>query len=168
MVSQNVLATCNFDMLFTFINSGWEGRAHDNAILVDSITRADLQFSHPPNGKYYLVDAGFTNMPGFLAQFRSQRYHLQKFRGHRYVGPKELFNHRHPSLRNVIERTFVMDPFFMEADNKMAAEAEAKADGLLGDQPDYVDMSQHGLTSQSNVRDAIATAMWQNLVHHGH
>ncbi|XP_028106170.1 uncharacterized protein LOC114305293 [Camellia sinensis] len=170
--------------------------AHDNAILVDSITRADLQFPHPPNDKYYLVDAGFMNMPGFLAPFRSQRYHLQEFRGHRYAGPKELFNHRHSSLRNVIERTFgvlkkrfpilwsmpnykstrqgplviaccvvhnwirlhaVMDPFFMEADNEMAAEAEA--DGFLGDQPDYVDMSQHGLTSQSNVRDAIATAM---------
>ncbi|XP_028084239.1 uncharacterized protein LOC114285401 [Camellia sinensis] len=179
-VSQNVLAACNFDMLFTFINSGWEG-------------------------KYYLVDAGFTNMPGFLAPFRSQRYHLQEFRGHHYAGPKELFNHRHSSLRNVIERTLgvlnkrfpilrsmpnykstrqgplviacsivhnwirlhtVMDPFFMEADNEIAAEAEA--DGLLGDQPDYVDMSQHGLTSQSNVRDVIATAMWQNHVHHGH
>ncbi|XP_028075956.1 uncharacterized protein LOC114278149 [Camellia sinensis] len=202
-VLQNVLAACDFDMLFTFINSGWKGSAHDNAILVDSITRADLQFPHPPNGKYYLVDAGFTNMPGFLAPFRSQRYHLQEFRGHRYAGPKELFNHRHSSLRSVIERTFgvlkkrfpilrsmpnykstrqgplviaccvvhnwirlhaAMDPFFMEADNEMAAEAEA--DGLVGDQADYVDMSQHGLTSQSNVGDAIAIAMWQNHVHH--
>ncbi|XP_028072571.1 uncharacterized protein LOC114274794 [Camellia sinensis] len=202
-VSQNVLAACDFDMLFTFINSGWEGSAHDNAILVDSITRADLQFPHPPNGKYYLVDAGFTNMPGFLTPFRSQRYHLQEFRGHRYAGPKELFNHRHSSLRSVIERTFgvlkkrfpilrsmpnykstrqeplviaccvvhnwirlhaAMDLFFMEADNEIAAKAEA--DGLVGDQADYVDMSQHGLTSQSNVRDAIASTMWQNHVHH--
>ncbi|XP_028119487.1 uncharacterized protein LOC114316977 [Camellia sinensis] len=196
-VSQNVLAAYDFDMLFTFINSAWEGSAHDNAILVDSITRADQQFPHPPNGKYYLVDAGFTNMPGFLAPFRSQRYHLQEFRGRRYAEPKELFNHRHLSLLNVIERTFgvlkkrfpilrsmpnykstrqgplmiaccvvhnwirwhaAMDPFFMEADNEMAAEAEA--DGLVGDQADFVDMSQHGLTYQSNVRDAIATAMW--------
>ncbi|XP_028108003.1 uncharacterized protein LOC114306876 [Camellia sinensis] len=203
-VSQNVLAACDFDMLFTFINSGWEGSAHDNIILVDSITRADLQFLHPPNGKYYLVDAGFTNMPGFLAPFRSQRYHLQEFHGCQYSGPKELFNHRHLSLRNVIERTFGvlkkrfpilrsmpnykstrqgplviaccvvynwirlhadMDPFFMEADNEMAAEVEA--DGLVGDQADYVDMLQHGLTYQSNVRDAIATATWQNHVGHG-
>ncbi|XP_028096012.1 uncharacterized protein LOC114295907 [Camellia sinensis] len=186
-VSQNVLATCNFDTLFTFINSGWEGSTHDNAILVDSFTRADLQFSHPPNGKYYLVDTGFTNMPEFLAPFRSQRYHLQEFHGRRYAGPKELFNYQHSSLRNGIERTFgvlkkrfpilrsmpnykstrqgslviaycvvynwirlhaAMDPFFMEADNEMAAEieAEAEADGLVGDQADYVDMSQHGLT----------------------
>ncbi|XP_028125338.1 uncharacterized protein LOC114322265 [Camellia sinensis] len=203
-VSQNVLAACDFDMLFTFIKSGWEGSAHDNAILVDSITRADLQFPHPPNGKYYLVDVGFTNMPGFLAPFRSQRYHLQEFRGCRYAGPKELFNHRHSSLHNVIERTFgvlkkrfpilrsmpnykstrqrplviaccvvhnwirlhaAMELFFMEADNEMAAEAEV--DGLAGDQAEYVDMSQHGLTYQSNVRDEIATAMWQNHVSDG-
>ncbi|KAL7199587.1 hypothetical protein ACSBR2_021807 [Camellia fascicularis] len=142
-------------------------------------------------------------MPGFLAPFRSQRYHLQEFHGRRYAGPKELFNHRHSSLRNVIERTFgvlkkrfpilrsvpnykstrqgplmiaccvvhnwirlhvAMDPFFMEADNEMTAEAEA--DGLVGDQADYVDMSQHGLMYQSNVRDAIATALWQNHVGH--
>ncbi|KAL7233719.1 hypothetical protein ACSBR1_017352 [Camellia fascicularis] len=136
-VSQNVLAACDFDMLFTFINSGWEGSAHDNAILVGSITRADLQFPHPPNGKYYLVDAGFTNMFGFLAPFRSQRYHLQEFHGRHYSGPKELFNHRHLSLRN-IRLHAVMDPFFMEADNEMAAEAEA--DGLVEHQSDYVDM----------------------------
>ncbi|XP_028108998.1 uncharacterized protein LOC114307790 [Camellia sinensis] len=203
-VSQNVLAACDFDMLFTFINSGWEGSAHDKAILVDSITRVDLQFPHPPNGKYYLVDAGFTNMPGFLAPFRSQRYHLQEFHSRHYSGPKELFNHRHLSLRNVIERTFgvlkkrfpilrsmpnykstrqgplviaccvvhnwirlhaVMDPFFMEADNEMAAEGEA--DGLVEHQFDYVDMSQHGLTYQSNFRDALSTVMWQNRVGHG-
>ena len=145
-------------------------------------------------------------MPGFLAPFRSQRYHLQEFRGRHYSGPKELFNHRHSSLRNVIERTFgvlkkrfpilrsmpnykstrqgplviaccvvhnwislhaAMDPLFMDADNEMAAEAEAEADELVGNQADYVDMSQHGLTYQSNIRDAIATAMWQNHVGHG-
>ncbi|XP_028064758.1 uncharacterized protein LOC114267882 [Camellia sinensis] len=202
-VSQNVLAACDFDMLFTFINSGWEGSPHDNAILVASITRADIQFPYLPHGKYYLVDASVTNMPRFLAPFRSQYYHLQEFHGRHYSGPKELFNHRHSSLRNVIERKFGvlkkrfpilrsmpiykstrqgplviaccvlhnwirlhvdMDPFFMEADNEMAVEVEV--DGLVGDHADYVDMSQHGLTSQSNVRDAIATAMWQNHVHH--
>ncbi|KAL7226931.1 hypothetical protein ACSBR1_021910 [Camellia fascicularis] len=106
LVSQNVLTACNFDMLFTFINSGWKGSAHDNVILVDSITRADLHFPHPPHGKYYLVDAGYTNMLEFLAPFRSQRYHLQEFHGCHYSGPKELFNHRHSSLRNIIESTF--------------------------------------------------------------
>ncbi|XP_028109987.1 uncharacterized protein LOC114308582 [Camellia sinensis] len=203
-VAQNVLAACDFDMFFIFINSRWEGSAHNDAILVDLITRADLHFSHPPHGKYYLVDAGFTNMPGFLAPYRSQQYHLQEFHGRDYFGPKELFNHRHSSLQNVIERTFsvlkkrfpilrsmpnykstrqgplviaccvvhnwihlhsAMDPLFMEVDNEMAA--KATAEGFLGGEANYVDMSQHGLTYQSNFRDALAIAMWQNHVSHG-
>ncbi|XP_028120775.1 uncharacterized protein LOC114318116 [Camellia sinensis] len=57
-------------------------------------------------GKYYLVDAGFTNMLGFLVPFCSQCYCLQEFHGRHYSGPKELFNHRHSSLCNIIERTF--------------------------------------------------------------
>ncbi|KAL7184101.1 hypothetical protein ACSBR2_026298 [Camellia fascicularis] len=143
-------------------------------------------------------------MPGFLAPFRSQCYHLQEFYGRHYSGPNELFNHRHLSLRNVIERIFgalkkrfpilrsmpnymstrqgplvitccvvhnwihlhvAMNPFFMEADNEMTA--EMAADRFVGSQVDYVDMSQHGLTYQSNFKDAIATAMWQNHVGHG-
>ncbi|KAL7196341.1 hypothetical protein ACSBR1_036364 [Camellia fascicularis] len=143
-------------------------------------------------------------MLGFLAPFRSQRYHLQEFHDRHYSGPKELFNHRHSSLCNVIERTFGvlkkhfpilrsmpnykstrqgplviacsvvhnwirlhadMDSFFMEADNEMAT--EAATNGFVGDQADYVGMSQHGLTYQSNFRDAIATAIWQNHIGHG-
>ncbi|XP_068649010.1 uncharacterized protein [Aristolochia californica] len=30
-------------------------------------------------GEYYLVDAGYANMPGFLAPYRGTRYHLQEF-----------------------------------------------------------------------------------------
>ncbi|XP_028124945.1 putative nuclease HARBI1 [Camellia sinensis] len=80
--TQNVMAACSFDMKFTFVYTGWED-------------------------KYYLVDAGYTHMPGYVAPYRGQKYHLQEFnRRRRYHGPQELFNHRHSSLRNVIERTF--------------------------------------------------------------
>ncbi|THF96277.1 hypothetical protein TEA_018175 [Camellia sinensis var. sinensis] len=61
--------------------------------------------------------------------------------------------------------TSSMDPFFMEADNEMAA--EAVVDGFVGCQAEYVDMSQHGSTYQSNLRDAIATTMWESHVGHG-
>lgn len=59
-------------------------------------------------GYYYVVDAGYTNMPGFLSPYRGERYHLRDYRGPRKVprGPRELFNYRHSSLRNVIERCF--------------------------------------------------------------
>ncbi|XP_042488222.1 uncharacterized protein LOC122068433 [Macadamia integrifolia] len=80
MITQNVMCACSFDMRFTF------GYA----------------------GKYYVVDSGYTNQLGYLVPFRGQRYHLQDY-GEGRPGPRtanELFNHRHSSLQNVIERTF--------------------------------------------------------------
>ncbi|KAK8957070.1 hypothetical protein KSP39_PZI000731 [Platanthera zijinensis] len=59
-------------------------------------------------GKYYLVDAGYTNGQGFLAPYRSTRYHLKEWsiHGNKPTTYKELFNLRHTKERNVIERTF--------------------------------------------------------------
>ncbi|XP_062109520.1 uncharacterized protein LOC133820992 [Humulus lupulus] len=47
-------------------------------------------------------------MPGFLAPYRGERYHLHHFRGrgNHPRGAMELFNYRHSSLCNVIERCF--------------------------------------------------------------
>ena len=46
-------------------------------------------------------------MSGYLAPYRRERYHLRDFRdGGRPRGKQELFNHRHSSLRNIIERCF--------------------------------------------------------------
>ncbi|PPD77367.1 hypothetical protein GOBAR_DD25706 [Gossypium barbadense] len=54
-----------------------------------------------------LVDAGYTNCKGFLAPFREQRYHLNKWRqGYQPSTSKEFFNMKHASARNVIERCF--------------------------------------------------------------
>ena len=56
-------------------------------------------------GCYYLVDAGYKNYEGFLAPCWGQRYDLQE-----WTNPpttkEELFNMKHSSARNVIERTF--------------------------------------------------------------
>ena len=58
--------------------------------------------------KYYVVDDGFRNTKGFLAPYKGLRYHLQDYRGSEREpqNAKELFNYRHSSLHNVIERTF--------------------------------------------------------------
>ncbi|GMQ10665.1 hypothetical protein CsSME_00053581 [Camellia sinensis var. sinensis] len=68
------------------------GSAIDSRVLSDALTRPDVSFSLPPTGKYYLVDAGFTKMTGFLAPYRSERYHLDQFGGcrRRPNGYKEL------------------------------------------------------------------------------
>ncbi|XP_028094950.1 uncharacterized protein LOC114294960 [Camellia sinensis] len=98
--------------------------------------------------------------------FRSQRYHLQEFHGRHYSRPKELFNHRHSSLRNVIERTFGVlkkrFPILRSMPNYKSTRqgplmiaccvvhnwirlmaAEEEANGVVRHQSDYVDMSQH-------------------------
>ncbi|XP_019429998.1 PREDICTED: uncharacterized protein LOC109337448 [Lupinus angustifolius] len=133
LITQNVLAVCNFDMLFTFVYSGWEGTTNDSRVFLDALTPAN-DFPKPIGGKknsvnitniffisyklfnmysiyfanqFYLVDSGFPNMSRYLAPFRKTGYHLRDFRdGGRPRGKQELFNHRHSSLRNVIERCF--------------------------------------------------------------
>ncbi|KAL5540498.1 hypothetical protein UlMin_043092 [Ulmus minor] len=57
-------------------------------------------------GKYYLIDFGYANQHRYLAPYRDTNYHL---RDQRRVGgdcKKVMFNYRHASLRNVVERTF--------------------------------------------------------------
>ncbi|XP_020874240.1 protein ALP1-like [Arabidopsis lyrata subsp. lyrata] len=106
-ISQNVLAACNFDLEFMYVLSGWEGSAHDSKVLNDALTRNSNRLP-VPEGKFYVVDCGFPNRRNFLAPYRGVRYHLQEYSGQNSqpTNAKELFNHRHASLRNVVERIF--------------------------------------------------------------
>ncbi|XP_030970007.1 uncharacterized protein LOC115990304 [Quercus lobata] len=82
IITHNIMCSCDFDMKFTFVYTGWEGG-------------------------YYLVDSDYPCTLGFLPPYRTKRYHLRDFRGGDHLeGAKELFNYRHSSLRNVIERCF--------------------------------------------------------------
>ncbi|KAH9686253.1 DDE Tnp4 domain-containing protein [Citrus sinensis] len=93
--TQNIMAACNFDMQFIFAIAGWEGSAHDTRIFLSTLR------------KYYLVDAGYPQIKGFLGPYKGERYHLPDFRrGSQPTGYQEVFNHSHSSLRSVIERTF--------------------------------------------------------------
>jgi hypothetical protein len=106
--SQNVMVVCDFNMRFTFVVTGWPGSAHDTHIWRDTLLKKYKdEFPHPPQGKYYLVDSGYPNRKGYLAPYKGQRYHIPEFQnGSQTIGFKELFNHAHSSLRNVIERSF--------------------------------------------------------------
>jgi hypothetical protein len=58
-------------------------------------------------GKYYLIDLGYPNQKGYLAPYKGHRYHIPEFQsGSQPIGLKEIFNHVHSSLQNVIERAF--------------------------------------------------------------
>ncbi|XP_050896851.1 uncharacterized protein LOC127103649 isoform X2 [Lathyrus oleraceus] len=107
-ITQNVMCACDFNMMFTYVYSGWEGSAHDSKILLDAITNQNAEFPWPPRGSFYLVDSGYPCIGGFLPPYRGERYHAQEYRGQgrQPRSPEELFNYRHSSLRMTIERCF--------------------------------------------------------------
>lgn len=92
-------------MEFTYALAGWEGSAHDGTVYRDA--HYNQGFITPP-GKYWLGDAGYSNTDTILVPYRSTRYHLKEQirAGSKPENAKELFNLRHASLRNVIERIF--------------------------------------------------------------
>jgi len=119
-VTQNTLACCSFDMEFQFMQSGWEGSVADFTMY----HRARLVDLPIPDGKYYLADAGFGVCYSLLVPYHGVQYHLAEWgrAGVRCVqyfqqiwcrtecirpaNREELFNLRHASARNVIERIF--------------------------------------------------------------
>ncbi|KAL3747615.1 hypothetical protein ACJRO7_016420 [Eucalyptus globulus] len=106
--TQNVLCICSFDMKFTFVYAGWEGSANDCRVLSAALENPQLQFPRPPPGRYYVVDSGYATLSGFLTPFKGDRYHLSEYRGNggQPRTARELFNKKHSSLKNVIERSF--------------------------------------------------------------
>ncbi|XP_027103365.1 uncharacterized protein [Coffea arabica] len=74
--------------------------AIDGAHVSAWCTAEDRERYRNRHGKYYTVDAAYQNMPGFMAPFKGARGTAQE----RAV--RILFNKRHASLRNIIERTF--------------------------------------------------------------
>ncbi|XP_020269349.1 uncharacterized protein LOC109844645 [Asparagus officinalis] len=105
-VTQNILAACTPNKMFTYVLAGWEGSANDYRILQDALSRPQPYGLRVYTGKYYLCDAGYTTQPGFISPYRAVRYHLKEFSGRTPQNRMELFNLRHSSLRSRIEATF--------------------------------------------------------------
>ncbi|KAM6580932.1 hypothetical protein CsatA_004706 [Cannabis sativa] len=103
---QNVLAICDFNMVFTYVYAGWEGVAHDSRVLKEIVANPNNCFPFPPPNKYYLCDAAYPCSRGFLPPYHNVRYWLGDYRRRRAVTKEEKFNHAHAQLRNVIERSF--------------------------------------------------------------
>ncbi|XP_019263952.1 PREDICTED: uncharacterized protein LOC109241649 [Nicotiana attenuata] len=68
--TQNILVVVDFNMCFTFAWAGWEGAAHDSRIFGEALRRPELNFPHPIGNKYYLVDAGYPHMKGYMAPYK--------------------------------------------------------------------------------------------------
>lgn len=106
--TQNIIAACDFDLTFVFASAGYDGSIHDYTIFRRTALNNECPFPHPEQGKFYLVDAGYPNMKGYLAPFKGFKYHQADFRRgkRRITCDQEYFNRAHSSLRSVIERTF--------------------------------------------------------------
>nr|XP_016494045.1 PREDICTED: uncharacterized protein LOC107813309 isoform X2 [Nicotiana tabacum] len=89
-------------------------QAHDSRIFGEALRRPELNFPRPIGNKYYLVDAGYPHMKGYMAPYKGDnvRYHLAQFRrgATRQLreprGRIEKFNYLHSSCRNIVVRTF--------------------------------------------------------------
>jgi hypothetical protein len=103
-LSLNCLAACSFDLQFTYVLNGWEGSANDATVYND----ARVHDFRVPEGRYYLADAGYATRPELLIPYRGVRYHLAEWEraDRRPHNKEELFNLRHASARNVVERIF--------------------------------------------------------------
>lgn len=104
-LTQNVLVACDFEMHFCYIFPGWEGSAHDSRVLKDSMDGKGFVVLE---GKCWLGDAGYSNCDHLLVPYKGVRYHLKETLPalEKPKNAKELFNLRHSSLHNVIERIF--------------------------------------------------------------
>ncbi|XP_076929697.1 uncharacterized protein LOC143594216 [Bidens hawaiensis] len=80
--------------------------AHDSRILSEALSYPHVPFPFPPSEKYYLCDAVYAHIRGFMAPYRNVKYWLGDFSRRRALTNKEKFNHAHAKLRNVIERAF--------------------------------------------------------------
>nr|KAJ0210344.1 hypothetical protein LSAT_V11C400180810 [Lactuca sativa] len=99
-----VLAACSFGLKFAYVLIGREDTASDSRILKNALNRDDKLVI--PNGRYCLVDVSLPHTSTLTVSYRGVRYHLK---GYSLMAPenaRELFNLRHSSLRNVIERAF--------------------------------------------------------------
>ena len=53
-LTENVLAICSHDMMFTFMYTGWEGTANDARVFYDAVVRSENKFPVPTSGKFFL------------------------------------------------------------------------------------------------------------------
>ncbi|KAF2287475.1 hypothetical protein GH714_000802 [Hevea brasiliensis] len=116
--TQNIMAACSFDMQFTFVMAGWEGTAHDGRLFQYAINKQNLNFPKPPPGKYYVVDAGYQQMEGYLAPYKVWK---ARWKILRTMPPYSFYVQRDivvvsMALHNYIRRKALADPAFERLD----------------------------------------------------
>ncbi|KAJ6387349.1 hypothetical protein OIU78_017132 [Salix suchowensis] len=109
-----------------------------------------------PEGKYYLVDSKYTNMPGFIAPYNGISCHLNEYSdGYPPQDSRELFNQRHTLLRNATDRSFgalksrfpilmSAPPYPLQTQVKLVVAACALHNYILREKPDDLIFKMYG------------------------
>ncbi|XP_062118616.1 uncharacterized protein LOC133832263 [Humulus lupulus] len=111
--TQNIMAVCGFDMLFTFVWAGWKGTAHDTRIFLEALRNTHLNFPKPPNGKYYLVDAVLLNV--VLVYGKHDEKFLQRMPNYKFDKQVAIVT-ASMALHNFIRRETINDIEFLSCD----------------------------------------------------
>ncbi|KAL7607165.1 hypothetical protein Lser_V15G15680 [Lactuca serriola] len=162
---QNVLAICDFNMMFTFVVAGWEGTAHDSRILSEALANPHAPFPLPPPDKYYLCDAAYANIRGFMAPYRnvSTIPYIEKD-----GTPFSLVTQRNITLacfalHNFIRREGLRDEFFARYDEPNVSVRNNNA--VVDNDKDVI--PTHGTAANreymTQLRDEIAEQLMQNM-----
>ncbi|XP_023767600.2 uncharacterized protein LOC111916207 [Lactuca sativa] len=156
---------------FTYVLTGWEGTASDSRIIKNAFTRDDKLLI--PSGRYCLVDVGLPHTDKLMAPYRGVKYHLKEYSMRGPQNSKELFNLRHASLHNAIERAFGVlkrrFPIIRNEDLDINLEDEVMQEILNG--PQEQDRRNSTETDEDNsrvdqLRNSIANEMWANYLAH--
>lgn len=105
-ISQNVLGVVDFEMNFVYARAGHEGSSNDTFVFQSAVSDG---FRCTRSDTYYLADGGYNINHGMLrTPFTRTRYHLKEWSNasQKPQNARELYNLRHASLRNVVERAF--------------------------------------------------------------
>ncbi|KAK8655922.1 hypothetical protein V6N13_108486 [Hibiscus sabdariffa] len=186
LLSQNVLAACSFDLKFHYVLAGWEGSASDLRVLNSALSRRNkLQV---PEGRYYLVDNKYANMPGFIAPYLGVPYNSDEFPGGYHLqDAKELLINDTSccemllivklvvatcALHNYIRREKPDDMLFQMYEPETALQIQESLAPLEVEQA-MMHVDTHDLEvafeaehpeHSSQLRDSIATEMWEDYI----
>ncbi|GJY26317.1 putative nuclease HARBI1 [Tanacetum coccineum] len=157
----NALVACTFDLKFTYVLSGWEGTASDLRIIKDALTRNDKLLI--PDGKFYLVEGGLPHRSTLIAPYRGVKYHLKEYSTRAPQNPRELFNLRHASLRNSIERAFGVlkkrFPIIRNRDKELE-------DEVIHEVLDATPHPPRDMDDREELRNLFANEMWSEYLLH--
>ena len=134
--------------------------------------------------RYYLADAGYMEIQGYMTPFRNTRYHINDFRGVELetLEREKKFNYIHARLRNVIEKRFgglkerwhILErvPYFARKKQAMIIISCFTTDNYLwlrkyGHNAPSYELSEwvvlNSGTQTTAVRELISTVVWSGI-----